>query len=125
MKKFVLILSVAVCSALMIACSSASGPEAAASKAMTALQKGDYDAYAATYDLSPSDQKMLAGMIEEKLDKQMAEKGGIKSFKIVDSTENDGTAKVNVHVVYKDGSEEDQALNFKEVDGEWKQVMDK
>ena len=44
----------------------ANGPEKAAKAAIAAVQKGDFDAYAATFDMSESDQKILAGMIEEK-----------------------------------------------------------
>ena len=127
MKKTLLLLTLALTAAclLVASCSSANGPEAVAKTAITALQKGDYDAYAATFNLSSSDQKMLAGLAEEKIDEQIAKKGGIKSFKIMESSVNEDKAKVKVHLIYKDGSEEDQDMSFAKVDNEWKQEMDK
>lgn len=125
MKKVILFLSIAVCTAFAMACSSSNGPEAVATKAIAAIQKGDYDAYAATFNLSSSDQKMLAGMAEEKVSKQLELKGGIKSFKITDSAIDGENAKVTAHLVYKDGSEEDQVMSFKNVEGTWKQEMNK
>lgn len=126
MKKTLLLIALALTAAcLLVACSSANGPEAVAKTAITALQKGDYDAYAATFNLSSSDQKMLAGLAEEKIDEQIGKKGGIKSFKIVESSVDEDKAKVKVHLSYKDGSEEDQNMAFVKVDNEWKQEMDK
>lgn len=127
MKRIVLVLAAAVAVFCCAACSSSKGPEKVAKDAISALQKGDYDAYAATFNMSESDQKMLSGMIEEKVGKEMAEKGGIKSFKIV-KTEYDETgnkAEVTVHIVYKDGTEDDDEMKFELVDGAWKQVFDK
>lgn len=126
MKKTLLLIALALTAAcLLVACSSANGPEAVAKTAITALQKGDYDTYAATFNLSSSDQKMLAGLAEEKIDEQIGKKGGIKSFKIVESSVDEDKAKVKVHLSYKDGSEEDQNMAFVKVDNEWKQEMDK
>lgn len=125
MRKLVLFLAFVAGSLFYVACSSSNGPEAVAKKAIVAIQKGDYDAYAATFDLSSSDQKMLAGMAEEKIAEEISDKGGIKSFKITDSTINGDSATVRVHLVYKDASEEDQVMDFTKVDGEWKQEMNK
>lgn len=43
-----------------------------------ALQKGDYDTYAASFNLSDEDQKMLAGMVEEKVKEDIDKKGAVK-----------------------------------------------
>ena len=110
---------------LMQSCSTSSGPEAVAKKAIAAIQKGDYDTYAATFDLSSSNQKKLAGMAEDKIQKEIADKGGIKSYKITNSSINGDDARVTVHIMYKDASEEDQVMDFTKVDGEWKQTMKK
>lgn len=120
---FILIL--AANSLLFAACSSTKGPEAVAKQAVEALKKGDYDTYAATFDLSSSDQKMFAGMAEEKVDEEISDKGGIKSYKIVDSLVNGDSATVRVLIVYKDASEEYQTMDFAKVNGVWKQEMDK
>lgn len=126
MKKIVLMI-LAAGALFVAACSSSNGPEAVAEKAMSCLQKGDYEGYAATYDLSADDQKMIAGIAKEKVSKEFETKGGIKSFAVTDSQvdEEKGTAKVKVHIIFKDGSEDDQNMNLKLVDGKWKQDLNK
>ena len=107
------------------ACSSpTNGPEKVAKQAIEAIQKADYDAYAATFDMSESDQKILAGMIEEKASKQIQDKGGIKDYKILESSIDGDKATVRVQLNYKDGSQDTQTLNFvKKEDGQWKQKL--
>lgn len=127
MKKLFYFILVAAAVACAAACKPLNGPEAAAKAALSALQKGDYNAYAASYNLSEDDQKMLAGMIEEKLSKEIEEKGGIKSFKIVGSelNENKDKATVSVQLNYKNGTVEDQKMTFVKVGDDWKQELDK
>ena len=125
MKRLYLILTVVAALFCCAACSSSNGPEAVAKKAIEALQNKDFDAYAATFDLSSSEQKLLAGIAEEKMDEAFADKGGIKSFKIADTEVDEDEASVTVHLVYKDGSEDDQKMSFVKVGDEWKQKMDK
>jgi hypothetical protein len=106
--------------------SAASGPEKAAKEAVAAIQKGDYDAYAATFDMSESEQKMLAGMIEEKAKEQIDAKGGIKGCDILESSLNEAQdqATVKVQINYGDGSQDTQSLDFvKKEDGSWKQKL--
>ena len=125
MKK-IAVMIVALGALLFASCDSApKGPEAIAKKAVTAIQKGNYEDYAATFDLDKSDQKMLAGMLEEKVGKKFEGNGGIASFNIVESNVDEERAAVKIHFAYKDGMEEDQTMNFKLVDGEWKQVLNK
>lgn len=126
MKKLFTIIAIAAAVLALGACSSAvSGPEAVAKKAMNAIQKGDFETYAKTFNLSESDQKSLAGLAEEKISESVNAKGGIKNFDIVDSTINEDKATVNVTINYKDGTSEDQKLSFVKVEDEWKQVLDK
>ena len=125
MKKLAIILAVVAGFVACAACSNTNTPEAVAKKAITALQKGDYDTYASTFDLSSNDQKWLAGMAEEKVKEGMDAKGGIKSFKITDSKINGDNATVTVHVIYNNGEEEDQHMSYVKVDDQWKQKMNK
>jgi hypothetical protein len=94
---------------------------------MAALVKGDYDAYAATFNLSENDQKMLAGMVAEKAGAKFAERGGLAGYTIGEAfIDDEGTeAEVEVVLKYKDGTEEDQELNFQKDGDKWKQVIDK
>ena len=126
MKKILGFTLIVAALAIFAACSSSSnGPEAVVKKSITAIQKGDYKAFAATYNLSESDQEMLAGLAEEKISQSINEKGGIKSFDITESNIEGDEATVKVHYLYKDGSEEDETMNLELVDGEWKQVFSK
>ena len=126
MKKFFLFLAIAAAAVCFWACTgSSSGPEKVAKKAIEALQKKDFDTYAATFNISPSDQKMLAGLAEEKVSEELDKKGGIKSYKITDCQVEEDKAKVSVDLFYKDGSQDSQKMSFVKVDGEWKQDIDK
>lgn len=123
MKKIVVMMLAAA--ALLFAACAAKGPEAVAKKAISAIQKGDFEAYAATYDLSKEDQKMLAAMMEEKIGKKFEGNGGIDKYEIVESDIDEDKATVKIHFVFKDGSSEDESMSFKLVDGDWKQDLKK
>lgn len=126
MKNVISIIAIAASLLTLAACSSSSnGPEAAAKKSFSALQKGDYDAYAASFNLPESDQKMLAGLTEEKVAEEMQEKGGIKKYTITESEIEEENATVTVHVIYEDGTEEDEKLTFVKVGDEWLQELNK
>ena len=126
MKRIVSLVLLVSAALAFYACSSpSSGPEKVAKEAAAAFQKGDYDAYAATFDLSESDQKMLSGMIEEKAKSQIDSKGGIQSYKVVDSTIDGDEATVNMLITYKDGSTEDSQMHFVQKDGKWLQTIKK
>lgn len=101
------------------------GPEKAAKEALNAVQKGDFDAYAATFNLPESDQKMLAGMAQEKVAKEIEKKGGMKGYKINNTTIEEDKATVDVTIEYKDGSEETSQMHFTKVNDDWKQELDK
>lgn len=109
---------------MMSSCSQNS-PETVAKKAISAIQKGDFDTYASTFNLCPSDQKEWAGLAKEKLSEYLLEKGGIKKYKITESKISDDKATVTVHIIYKNGSENDEIMCFSKVDGKWLQDFDK
>lgn len=115
MKRILIALILILSGLTILAACSSSGPEAAAKKSMTALKKGDYAAFASTYDASSTIQEMIA----EAYESEVESKEGIKSFKITSSSIDGNEAKVHVHVVFKDQSEEDMTLNYKLVNGEW------
>ena len=126
MKLFKALIAVVLVLGGLSACtSSPKGPEPVAKKAIEALQKGDFDAYAATFNLSESDQKMLAGMVEEKVKADIEKKGGIKDYKISDTQIDGDKATVKVLLRYKDGTEDESSMSFTKVDGEWKQEFNK
>lgn len=101
------------------------GPEAVAKEAMSAIQKGDYDGFVNTFNMSDSDKQMLAGLLKEKGTESINEHGGIRNFKITDKEIDGDHAKVVVHIVYKDGVEGDEELKFVQEDGAWYQEFSK
>lgn len=126
MKKLFIILSLAIGGMLFFgACSCSNGPEAVATKAVRAFQKGDYDAYAATYNVSEADQKMIAEICESKAAKEMNKKGGIKKFSVVESTIDGDEATVKMRIVYGDGSVDEDTMEFVKVGNTWKQDFSK
>jgi len=104
-----------------------SEPQKIADKAMSALLKGDYEAFAATFNLEEKDQKMLAAMVSEKVGPKFTEKGGLAGYTIGEAHIDDEGTQAEVEVVfkYKDGTEEDQELSFQKDGDTWKQVLDK
>ena len=126
MKRIITIAAIALAALFASSCGAKSnGPEGVIKKAFEAIQKHDYDGYAATFNISESDQKMLAGMLEEKLSSELDKKGGIDNYKITDIQIDGEKATAKVHVAYKDGSEDDQAINLVKVEDEWKQELKK
>ena len=126
MKRIITIAAIALAALFASSCGAKSNdPEGVIKKAFEAIQKHDYDGYAATFNISESDQKMLAGMLEEKLSSELDKKGGIDNYKITDIQIDGEKATAKVHVAYKDGSEDDQTINLVKVDDEWKQELKK
>ena len=126
MKRIITIAAIALAALFAFACGSKSnGPEGVIKKAFEAIEKHDYDGYAATFNISESDQKMLAGMLEEKISSEIDKKGGIDKYDITDIQIDGEKATAKVHVIYKDGSEDDQTMNLVKVDDVWKQDLKK
>jgi len=132
MKKYILIAAALVAAfGLCISCKGGGakkdGPEATAEKIMKSIQKGDWKAYADTFNLDDSSKQMIAGMAEEKMAEKLSEVGGaIKSYEVGEPVmKEDGKADVTVKMVYADGSEGEETFNLVNVDGKWLQEMDK
>lgn len=102
---------------------SKSGPEAVAKEALSAMQKGDYEGFVNTFNMSDSDKQMLTGLLKEK--GPDAQNGGIRDFKITDKEIDGDKATVKVHVIYKDGTEKDEEMKFVQEDGAWYQEWSK
>ena len=122
-----LIAVIGCCASCKSAADQAKGPEKVADKAMQAIVKGDWDAYAATFGLDENDQKMLAGLVQEKLADSIEGKGGIKDYKIGETELNEegDKASVKVHINYNNGTEEDETMHFVKEEDVWKQHIDK
>ena len=126
MKRFFAIALIAAASFFAMACKSAQDtPEALVKKAIESIEKGDYDAYAATFNVDADTQKMIAGLMKEKASEKMDSKGGIKDYSILDTQIDGEKATVKVKVLYKDGSEDDQSMKLIKVEDGWKQELNK
>ena len=125
MKRIISIVLIAASALFFFACKSSNGPEALVKQAMSAIEKGDYEAYAATFNVDPDTQKMIAGLMEEKASQEMEKKGGFKGYDIIDTQIEGEKATVKVKVLYKDGSDEDQTMKLIKVEDGWKQELNK
>ncbi|MBO7544489.1 MAG: DUF4878 domain-containing protein [Bacteroidales bacterium] len=126
MKRIITIVLIAASALFFFSCKSAgNGPEALVKQAMAAIEKGDYDAYAATFNVDPDTQKMIAGLMEEKASQEIEKKGGFKGYDIIDTQIEGDKASVKVKVLYKDGSEDDQTMKLIKVEDGWKQELNK
>lgn len=121
MKRFIILLSML---AALTACAKTKGPEAVAKQAMDAIQKKDYPAYAATFNISEEDQLKLAALVGEKVTSAVEEKGGIKSYNIADAVIDGDKATIEVTINYNNGSVDTETMHFIQVDGVWKQNIE-
>lgn len=102
------------------------GPEKAVKKAMECLKQKDMKGYIDTYNLSDEDKKGFVELAEKAILPELESKSDLKSYEIknVEMNETGDTAKVNVHIVFGDGSEKDMEMDMVKVDGKWLQEMD-
>ncbi|MBR6002550.1 MAG: DUF4878 domain-containing protein [Bacteroidales bacterium] len=125
MKRIISIVLIAASALFFMSCKASNGPETLVKKAMAAIEKGDYEAYAATFNVDENTQKMIAGLMEEKASQELEKKGGLKSYDIIDTQIDGEKATVKVKVLYKDGSDEEQTMKLIKVEDGWKQELNK
>lgn len=126
MKKVLnLTLALAVMAILCPACSSNGGssPRNLADKAMKCLINNDSEGFANTFNLTEETKADFADVYNKVISSEVTSNGGIESYKIVDSSIGEGgdTAKVNIHIKYKNGTESDEPMYLVKVNGEWLQ----
>lgn len=136
MKKFTAFSLVTLLIMVMFACSGAKTPSATAEKMAGYLQSKDYVAFVEclaiddstkTAEENAKNKEMIIALMKDKGDKQMAEKGGIKSYEVLEEViaEDGLTATVKMKYTYGNGTAEEQTTNLVKVDNEWKGSMDK
>lgn len=132
MKKMLTIV-VALCAFVLIGCSGSSSdtPGKVVLKAYGHLQAGEYEKVSEMFWVDPAKSSpeeveqgraMLTSLMQGKAAPQIAKKGGLKSYEVVEeSISEDGqTAKVKVRVVYGNGKEESENVPLKLSDDGWK-----
>ena len=136
MKKLIYFLTCVFSVMLFAACGSdTSTPKAAAENWGNMMKSGDYEgivdqiAYPDNLSAEEKEQskEMFLSLFNDKVKAQMEKKGGITSTEVLSETisEDGKTAKVEMKVVYGDGSEYEQTLDLVNVDGDWKLSIDK
>ena len=124
---------VAVVALTLWSCGSANTPSAVAEKGVKCIQNADYEGYVNLLDLNESEgtdaeKEQLVALLREKGTKQMEKKQGLKSYEVLSEeiSEDGKSAKVEMKLVYGDGSEDTEKMKLvKNDNGDWKLTLGK
>lgn len=136
MKLFVAVAAVALLAVSAVSCGGGKGttPSDITTSLLKALKAGDADKITNVWFdnsvIEPGKEKESKEMIKAFAEKALSEhtkKGGLKDFSVVgeEIAEDGNSAEVKFHLIFGDGSEEDESNNFKKIDGAWKFDNDK
>lgn len=131
MKKLVALFAV-VAAFFAVSCGGPSTPGNAAIEVYKLMADGKYEkALDKFYVADPAEREqfesMMLSLCKEKMEPQMAAKGGIEKIELVSEelSEDGKSARVTTKITYGDGSEKEDRTNMVNVDGEWLVSMDK
>ena len=114
--------------ALMTSCGKGhdNTPKGVAIAGVECLADKDYKGYMDLTDASKEQKEAMTQMLE-KVGKEGDEKGGMKSYEVVDEKvdEEAGTATVTVKIVYGNGEEKNNTMKCVKKDGKWLLSADK
>ncbi len=124
-------LATIIMAAMVLAGCSDNSPKGVAAKALDCIIDKDFDGYADLLYLKAdgkedidTQKKAISSMLEDKYDKSLGTKGGLKSYEILgEEVDEDGKkAVVNVKLVYGNGEEKDgETIELRKDDsGNWK-----
>lgn len=125
MKKVINLLSVALMALAFVACSSSNTPEGVVDAYLKALQKNDsrkaLEMFHFSKELTAEEFDQYVQMVDEKVSKETAKKGGIVSWEIEvpEVAEDAESAVVCYTVKYGDGSEQKDKQKVVKIDGKW------
>ena len=126
--------------AAMTSCGNSNSPEGVVKKQIECLKNKDAEGLVELLNMgelsrksgdAEKDKAELTSLIQEKAFKSVDEKGGIKSYEILDvdapkSAEPGSIAFVKVKTVYGNGSENEDRVKVKmDEEGQWKLSMEK
>ena len=91
------------------------------------IKDGDWKGYVNTFDMPDEEKAQLQQMFEKKGKETIENMDGIDSYDIIEETiSEDGTeAVVKAMITYGNGKEEESTFYYTNVNGEWKQKMNK
>lgn len=125
MKKFAFVLlAILVMSLALISCGKPT-PSSITADCIEYVKKGDYAAYANTFNVTDAEKLELQEMFEKKGKAVMEKQQGIASYEIIEEkiSEDGLTAVVNAKITYGNGDvDENNKFNFVKVNDEWKQA---
>lgn len=103
------------------------GPAETAKRALECIMNDDIDGYVDTYNFADDERKEMAELFEKTLKDEMKENKGITSYEIRGTEFNEAadSARVSVHIVYGNETEEDMTMDMVKVDGQWLQYLKK
>lgn len=110
----------------MIGCKQAT-PATIAADCVEMIKAGDYEGYAATFNVNDEEKAQLAEMFEKKGKTTLEQMGGIEGYEVVEEVidETGEKATVKVSITYGNGKTDDSKFKFVKVNDEWKQEMNK
>lgn len=127
MKKTVSIFAIAIISALFMVSCSKPTPSSIAADCIKYFNEKNYEAYAATYNLSDEEKAELQELLEKK-GQEMFDDLSITSYEIVsEEISEDGLkATVTTSLTYSNGkTDPNNKFHFVKVGDEWKQELSK
>lgn len=120
---------------IFAACSSSDSPAKAAKTYAEYMKDGKYDKFVdgiafeekASADQIKQQKEMIAAMLKEKGEKELAKQGGLKKVEIVsEEIAEDGlSAKVVLKQTYGNGESEDANFDMVKRNGAWKMIIKK
>ncbi len=127
MKKILVMFTMCLMMAMMTSCGGhENSPKGVAKAGVECLADKDYKGYMDLTD-AKEEQKQMMTQLLEKVGKEGEQKGGMKSYEVIDEQidEEKGTATVKVKVVYGNGEEKTNEMKCVKKDGKWLLSSDK
>lgn len=91
------------------------------------IKDGDWKGYVNTFDMPDEEKAQLQQMFEKKGKETIENMDGIDSYDIIEETisEDGNEAVVKAMITYGNGKEEESTFYYTNINGEWKQKMNK
>lgn len=122
MKRFIIILSYALCLTLL-SCSAGRTPKSTIKTFFNSIEKGEYVKALEHTTLAEEGDTELYCAIMDKERKSIAEKGGIEKIEILNDTpslEDENRHTINALITYGNGSTHEECCELVKIENKWK-----
>lgn len=130
MKKAITTCMLCACLLLTGACTSDNSAGKAAEKAIEMLQKEDFQGYNSMLYLPGQEKEnnqqlskkkeLITEVIQGYLHRELERKGGIKSYKVLNETQNGNKAEIRMEISYGNGDTDEETISLiKSNDNKW------